>query len=195
MTLNVFSTSDSFNQYIKKISEADVDCHTKLLVTTNINDIYLIHSPSIGKDYEVWVQKQGNRKSIICADRPNLVEMLSAVNAGAKAYCNSYMHEEHYQQMLRLVNDGQSWFPTQMLEETFKLASKVVNKENKELALDELTEKEKEISRAIAKGYSNQKIASQLKISESTVKTHLTHIYKKLDLKGRVGLILHMSNS
>lgn len=176
------------------MNNGNIQCHSKLLAITNAADIYLIHSPSIQEDYEAWVKKQKNRKCIVCADRPNLIDMLSAVNVGAKAYCNSYMQTDHYQQMLRLVSEGQSWFPPQMLEETFKIAAQAINKDNKELKLDVLTEKEKEISLAVTKGYSNQKIAEQFKIAESTVKTHLTHIYKKLDLKDRVSLILHLSS-
>ena len=193
MVINVFSTSESFNQYIKKVSNSEINCYSKLLTISSTEDINLIHSPSIGEDYEAWIKNKSNKKFIICADRPSLVDMLSAVKVGAKAYCNSYMQEVHYQQMFRLVADGQSWFPPQMLEETFKLAAQTLNKNNKTDEIKELTEKEKQISFAIAKGYSNQKVAAELDITESTVKTHLTHIYKKLDLKDRVALVIHMT--
>lgn len=45
----------------------------------------------------------------------------------------------------------------------------------------ELTFREKEILRLIAKGYSNDGVAEQLGISESTVRTHATNIYRKIN--------------
>ena len=45
----------------------------------------------------------------------------------------------------------------------------------------ELTFREREILRLIAKGYSNDGVAEQLGISESTVRTHATNIYRKIN--------------
>lgn len=198
MTLIVFSASDAFNQFIKNTIVKDVSCHSVFTSTVSSDNIYLIHAPSMGKSYETWLKthsEQRQLKCIVCADKPTLVEMLSVVNLGAKAYCNSFMQKDNYQQMLRLISEGQSWFPPQMLYETFKLAEQSVNKGDVEKSLSELTSKEKEISLAVGKGHSNKKIAELLKISESTVKTHLTHIYKKLEINDRVSLVIHMGSS
>ncbi|HEX6619291.1 MAG TPA: response regulator transcription factor [Solirubrobacteraceae bacterium] len=58
----------------------------------------------------------------------------------------------------------------------------------KELA--ELTARELEIFRLIADGLSNGEIAQELYISETTVKTHITHILQKLDLRDRVQAVV-----
>ena len=47
--------------------------------------------------------------------------------------------------------------------------------------LDELTERELEVFRLIARGLSNAEIARELYISDTTVKTHITHILMKLE--------------
>jgi len=165
---------------------------------TQVDAIYLIHAPSMGSEMIRWIKQQNkikHIKCIVCDDKPKLTNMLSAVSVGAKAYCNSYMQKDNYKQMVQLVAANQSWFPAQMLDETFKLAEKLVNNSHAKSTLSELTEKEKEISLLIGKGYSNQKIARLLNITESTVKTHLTHIYKKLNIKDRVALVLHMGSN
>ena len=56
--------------------------------------------------------------------------------------------------------------------------------------LDELTVREQEVLRLIAGGLSNTEIGQELFISDTTVKTHVTHILQKLDLRDRVQLVV-----
>ncbi|TWG98349.1 LuxR family two component transcriptional regulator [Nocardioides sp. J9] len=53
-----------------------------------------------------------------------------------------------------------------------------------------LTEKEREVFAAVARGLSNQEIAGQVFLSESTVKTHVGAILRKLDLRDRVQIVV-----
>jgi len=56
--------------------------------------------------------------------------------------------------------------------------------------VDELTAREREIVRRIVAGLSNAEIGSELYISDTTVKTHVTHILQKLDLRDRVQAVV-----
>jgi DNA-binding NarL/FixJ family response regulator len=56
--------------------------------------------------------------------------------------------------------------------------------------LGELSERERDVFRLMAEGMSNSEIGQELFISETTVKTHVTHILQKLNLRDRVQAVV-----
>lgn len=61
---------------------------------------------------------------------------------------------------------------------------------NKDVNIDALTPKEKEVLELVAKGASNQQIADKLCVRDVTVKTHLNSIFKKLKVTNRTQAVL-----
>ena len=69
-------------------------------------------------------------------------------------------------------------------------SSKNGKKINKDVNIDALTPKEKEVLSLVAKGASNQEIADKLCVQDVTVKTHLNSIFKKLKVSNRTQAVL-----
>ena len=69
------------------------------------------------------------------------------------------------------------------------LASPVTTPQIRSPLLETLSERECEVLKLIAAGYTNRQIADQLVVSLNTVKKHTTHIYGKLGVKNRTQAI------
>ena len=194
MKLVVFTLSSSFESHLSHLLDIECDFRKRLNSPAHDpGDMYLLHISSFRNTAFEWLKKFTQAQPIkiaVCSDRPDLQEMLGCVQSGAKAYCNSHMAKVHYGQMLQLLAQGQSWFPPAMLEETFKLAHQSALSTTESSVTSVLTRREKEIAKAVGEGMSNRQIAQQFDISEPTVKSHLTNIFKKLDIKDRVSLVL-----
>ena len=63
---------------------------------------------------------------------------------------------------------------------------------NESLHIEPLTQRERQMAQAVARGLRNRQIAIEFGISEETVKKHLATIYGKLAINGRVALAVHV---
>ncbi|HSI96987.1 MAG TPA: response regulator transcription factor [Gaiellaceae bacterium] len=112
-----------------------------------------------------------------------------ALRAGASGFLLKDAPEEQLIAGIRIVADGGSLFApavTRRLIERF--AGTRLRKPPPELA--ELTPREVEVLRLVARGLSNAEIATTLVVSEHTVKTHVAHLLGKLELRDRVQAVV-----
>jgi len=109
--------------------------------------------------------------------------LFAAIKAGAKGYLLKDAPREELFKAIRAVSQGESLiqpvFTTKVLD---KLASELSRKST---GMDALSDREIEVLDLMAKGVSNKDIADQLSITQSTVKTHVTSIFQKLNVTTR----------
>jgi len=103
--------------------------------------------------------------------------IMSALAAGARGYLLKDAPRAEIYRAIRAAARGESVLHP-------AVAARVLGQMRRE-EQDPLTEREKKVLQLLAAGASNKQIAAQLFISESTVKTHVAHIYEKLGVKTR----------
>jgi len=126
--------------------------------------------------------------------------LFQSIKVGAAAYYTRNITPEELMDAVRRVSHGEYLINDDVLSKP-QLASRVL-KSFRELAVEEedavtkdlyspLSNREVEILDYIARGNSNKEIAKSLKISDQTVKNHITSILKKLSVNDRTAAVVH----
>ena len=112
-----------------------------------------------------------------------------ALRAGASGFVLKDDPAEQLLTAIRTVAGGEALLSPAITRRVIeRFASIPQPRHQKEL--EELTERELDVLRLIARGLSNVEIGQELYISDTTVKTHITHILQKLDLRDRVQAVV-----
>jgi NarL family two-component system response regulator LiaR len=115
-------------------------------------------------------------------------KLFPAIKAGALGYLLKDSDPEDLVQAIRQVQRGEpSLHPSIARKVLYELGRPSPQPQTP----DPLTERELEVLRFVAKGLSNQEIASELTIAEVTVRTHVSNILSKLHLANRVQATLY----
>ena len=111
----------------------------------------------------------------------------AAIQAGASGFLLKDVEPAELVDAIRVVAAGNSLFGPAATE---RLVARFAQPQPSGKALDDLTEREQEILRLLATGLSNAELAQQLFLSETTVKTHVSSILRKLGVRDRVQAVI-----
>jgi DNA-binding NarL/FixJ family response regulator len=112
-----------------------------------------------------------------------------ALQAGASGFVLKDDPPEQLLEAIRTVSAGDALLSPAVTKRVIREFTRLPRPEPPS-GLDQLTEREREVLSLIAEGRSNAEIAEALFISETTVKTHVTHVLQKLDLRDRVQAVV-----
>lgn len=124
-----------------------------------------------------------NARITIYTVSDNHEDLSRALRAGADGYLLKDMEPESLIDAIREILDGQVTVSAQL---TSAMARALRDNVASPLDISALTEREQQILQLIAEGQSNKRIARSLDIAEATVKVHVKHLLKKLNMHSRV---------
>jgi DNA-binding NarL/FixJ family response regulator len=121
--------------------------------------------------------------------------IVDAIRAGAKGYLLKDMPSQQLAQAIRSVAQGYTQMGPGLMEKFvagFAASDTLTPNQYPELA--ELTPREREVLHLIGKGATNREIAKRLYISEGTVKTHVTNLLHRLQVRNRTQLAIYANS-
>ena len=148
-------------------------------------DILLLdlHMPGPSAAHTISViQKSGLPTKIIILtafDDPTYVREL--INLNISGYVLKEEAPETLQRVIRVAMLGDMWLSKHIID----ILSKVHVEQEQGLDAIDLSKREMDVLRLVGLGYTNEQIVEELKITQGTVKNHITHILDKLGIHSR----------
>ncbi len=131
-------------------------------------------------------------------DDPDLI--FRAMKIGAKGYILKTMASAQLIYAIEEVVQGKVYLPSGLSSRFFEYFQKTFKEDKantigKENLLQYLTQREEEVLELLTQGVTYKGVASQLFISETTVKTHVNNIFQKLQVNDRTQAVLYAINN
>ena len=108
--------------------------------------------------------------------------VLNAIRAGASGFMTKDAPVSEVVETIRKLANDRLFLPQEIIR---KLIDGLHNEKQKSVNFNTLTARELEVLKAIASGCSNTEVAQSLNITEGTVRSHINHILRKLNVENR----------
>jgi DNA-binding NarL/FixJ family response regulator len=157
-------------------------------------NLILLHRPLVDMDAFSELRRTAPlSKFFLLSDQPNEEEGIAFLKLGIVGYGNTYISQARLVEAVRVISGGAVWLGQKVIQQLIlesysKAKEQVAPVSGQQLA--GLTRAERKVAELVARGQSNLEIAFNLKITERTVKAHLTSVYEKTKTGSRLGLAL-----
>ncbi len=175
---NRFKNIDIPTIHVNKISELDVE---NIIITNSesVNTLMAYNS-----DFTIFA----------LTPAPSFQEGVALLGVGIKGYGNSYMHAKHLRRAIITIKEGNIWLPPSFMQELIAHITPNSTKKTTPL-LEILTKRQRETALLIKEGLSNKEVAQKLKITERTVKAHLSAIFERTGATDRLTLAMLLNEN
>jgi len=124
-----------------------------------------------------------NTPIVVLSDAASSDDMMRIIGYGARGYIPTSMPFHLAVEAVRFVEAGSTFVPAGNF-----LAGR--DRHKQPAGASALTERQMKVVEAVGHGFANKQIAYKLKMSENTVKVHLRHIMKKLNVRNRTEIAI-----
>ena len=178
----IFNSDD-----IKTVSNSDELSNEDLLdidfsfIDVNTKNISIVERLSKIKS------KSKNLKITILDGRKDRELFLKSVDYGVDGYILDISDRDEFIYIIKRILNGKKFYDSELLQYSI----------NKHKVSNEacLTKREKNVLNYICKGLSNKDIASELKVTDYTIKKHVSSILSKLNLRNRQDIIIYAKDN
>ena len=175
-----------FDGSIEVISEASngVECLEKLEVLSPdvlLLDINMPHMNGIDVLKQLK-ETESDVKVLILTVHNELEYLLKAIDIGVDGYILKDSESSELKKAIDIICKGENYIQPSLIP---ALNNQLANRDIDRDKIDLLTSREYEVLIQVANGMSNKEIATNLNISERTVKNHISNIFKKIDVSDR----------
>lgn len=108
--------------------------------------------------------------------------LMRAIDIGVDGYILKDSESTELKKAIKAVRDGENYIQPSLIP---ALNSQLLNRDTDKDKISSLTNRELEVLVQVANGMFNKEIATNLNISERTVKNHISNIFKKIDVSDR----------
>lgn len=116
--------------------------------------------------------------------------LAAALRAGASGFLLKGVPVDDLQRAVRTVAEGGAWLDPAVTGRVLSAYRRTPVTVGQDTAADVLTGREREVLALIGQGLTNSEIAAVLVLGEGTVKTHVGHVFAKLQLRDRAAAIV-----
>ena len=143
---------------------------------------------------ELIVQHYPNVKVLVLSTFDDDTSITKAMRAGARGYLLKAMPSEELANVIRFVHRGYTLLGPGMFDKLLAASDATPSSISVPPKLTKLTTREQDVLRLIGIGATNREIAQQLYITEGTVKTHVSSIFNRLNLRNRAQLAIYVNS-
>ncbi len=132
----------------------------------------------------------------VLSHAPSYGEATRALEAGARGYVHALSPPELLRRVALVTAHQGIWMGPELIAQVVGGAYRALGGQGRlrDDRLEALTQRERDVALAVAEGNSNKAVARRLGITERTVKAHLGAVFRKLEVRDRMQLVLKLSH-
>jgi len=178
--------------FVEVVGEAGTVADAVASITALRPDVVLldVHMPDGGGRavLEALRRAQPDVKFLALSVSDSAEDVIGLIRAGARGYVTKTISPEQLAEAVRRVADGDAVFSPRLAGFVLDAFAARPDVPVADPELDQLTNREREVLRLLARGYAYKEIAKELYISIKTVETHVSNVLRKLQMSNRYEL-------